>query len=82
MDDWTTDEIIAVSQFYTLVEQAYTTGVSAEKLLLGYATFQKIVGAKMYQKQLDKQFQKESGFSIYQAVKEARKNNQAIVLLD
>ena len=79
--EWTTSEIITVSEFYTAVEKAYTTGINQEEFLEKYQAYRQVVPAIMDQKQLDREFLDNSGYSIYQAVKTAGKNSKKTLRL-
>ncbi|KRM36611.1 hypothetical protein FC83_GL002485 [Agrilactobacillus composti DSM 18527 = JCM 14202] len=70
--DWSTAEIVQVVDFYNAVEQAFEKGINKAALLDKYQVFKKIVPSKMQEKQLDKQFNTVSGYSIYQAIQAAR----------
>ncbi|MGT2887286.1 UPF0223 family protein [Streptococcus didelphis] len=70
--NWSTDEIGSVLHFLNQVELAYENKVEASKLLDAYQTFKKIVPSKSQEKQIDREFQKSSGYSTYQAVKKAK----------
>lgn len=70
--DWTTEEIITVIQFLTLVEAVYEGGVASEDFRLAYGQFKQIVTSIGEEKQLGKSFEMSSGYSIYQAVKQMR----------
>ncbi|CDQ19893.1 Uncharacterized protein YktA, UPF0223 family [Halobacillus karajensis] len=69
---WTKEEIIDVVNFYSMVEQAYENGVDRDELMLAYTRFKQIVPSKSEEKTLCGQFEKESGYSCYQAVKQAK----------
>ncbi|MFQ3545893.1 UPF0223 family protein [Halobacillus rhizosphaerae] len=73
---WSKEEIIDVVNFYSLVEQSYENQVKQEDIMLAYKRFKQIVPSKSEEKQLCSQFEKESGYSCYQAVKKA-KNSKA-----
>lgn len=70
--DWTVEEMNTVIKLYNCVEQAYEGGIDRDKLMTAYRQFKTIVNAKAQEKQLSRQFEKASGYSIYQAVKAAR----------
>lgn len=70
--EWTTAEVITVTNFYALVEQYYERGVNREDFLVAYAAFRRVEPTIMAQKQLDRAFQQETGYSIYRAVKDAQ----------
>ncbi|MBN8234299.1 UPF0223 family protein [Halobacillus kuroshimensis] len=69
---WSKEEIIDVVNFYSIVEQAYEQGVKRDDLLLAYTRFKQIVPSKSEEKTLCGQFEKESGYSCYRTVKQAR----------
>ncbi|MGT2932747.1 UPF0223 family protein [Streptococcus catagoni] len=70
--NWSTDEITSVLSFLNQVEKAYEEKVKAQTLLAAYKGFKKIVPSKSQEKQIDKAFEKSSGYSTYQAVKKAK----------
>lgn len=75
-EEWTTTDIIAVTHLYQCVEAAYEQprGVAAAELVAAYQVFQKIVPQKFEEKQLDRDFETASGYSIYRTVKAARQS--------
>ncbi|WP_125571649.1 UPF0223 family protein [Lacticaseibacillus songhuajiangensis] len=77
--DWTNDEKVAAVTFYQLVEDAYEHGVNRDNLLAAYAGFKQVVPDKGTERQYDRQFEEESGYSTYRAVKAARESDQARV---
>lgn len=68
MPEWSTAEIIAMSAFYAAVEDLNTVGIKRDEFMEHYHHFLAIEPAKAAQKQLDKAFEKETGFSIYRSV--------------
>ncbi|MCH4171057.1 MAG: UPF0223 family protein [Lactobacillus sp.] len=70
--DWSTAEIVQVVDFYNAIEQVFEKGINKVELMDKYQAFKKIVPSKMQEKQLDKQFNAASGYSIYQAMQAAR----------
>ncbi|MGT2926178.1 UPF0223 family protein [Streptococcus cuniculipharyngis] len=69
---WSTDEITSVLHFFSKIEAAYETRVDTTELLVAYDHFKQIVPGKAQEKQLDREFEKLSGYSTYQAVKKAK----------
>jgi len=69
---WNTDEIIDVMSLYNAVEKAYEEGISKEEFMNCYRLFTSIVDSKSQQKQLDKDFFKVSGYSIYEVFKKSQ----------
>ena len=74
--EWSNEEIVIVVKFLGLVEEAYEQGVDQEYFLENYKKFQYILGSKGAEKKLGNEFMKLSGYSIYQAVKEAKNSNK------
>lgn len=70
--DWSVAEMDIVIRLLNAVEAAYESQVSREQVLTCYAAFKKVIPSKMEEKQLGKQFEKKSGYSIYQTVKKAK----------
>lgn len=79
---WTTDEIVKVTNFYTLVADAYEIGVNREKLLASYREFKEIVPMKFEEKQIDKELVGVSGYSIYKVIKLASSSTSLKIKLD
>lgn len=74
--DWSTTDIVAVTSLYQCVEDAYelSQGVSATDIIAAYRAFQTVVPQKFEEKQLGRDFERVSGYSIYQTVKQAREH--------
>lgn len=70
--EWSDQEIAQVVALYNAVESVYETGIKRETFMEKYRTFCQIVPMKMEQRRLDKEFQQESGYSIYQAFKQCQ----------
>lgn len=70
--NWSTDEITSVLHFLNQVEKAYESKVDANQLLESYRVFKKIVTSKSQEKQIDREFEKSSGYSTYRAVQKAK----------
>ncbi|KRM72545.1 UPF0223 family protein [Lacticaseibacillus brantae] len=77
--DWTKAEMIKVTTFYQLVEDAYEKGVDRDNLLAAYNGFKQVVPDKGTERQYDRDFEDQSGYSIYQTVKAARSAKQKIL---
>ncbi|MGY4105675.1 UPF0223 family protein [Ignavigranum ruoffiae] len=78
--DWTTDEIIKVVSFLNVVEKAYESQISCQEFDQHYQAFKEVVDSIAGEKQIDRQFNEVSGYSIYQLVKKRRSLDQATVL--
>ena len=75
-DSWSTDEIIKVVNFLSLVEKTHEEGIRRDDLLIAYSKFKQIVPSKSEEKQIGKKFEKETGYSIYQTIKRAQELKQ------
>lgn len=73
--DWSTDEIIAVTAFYRVIERAYEEGVEREEILTAYQQFKTIVPSKSEEKKLFREFERASGYRSYPIVREARERS-------
>lgn len=82
MDEtWTTEEIIDVVNFFSLIEKAYEKNVQRTDLLHLYRRFKEIVPSKSREKQLFNEFQQVSGYSSYHVVKKARESQDQWISL-
>ena len=59
--DWSTNEIIAVVQFFETIENAYEQGVNREVLVERYRRFKEVVPSMAEEKTYFRDFEKESG---------------------
>lgn len=67
--DWTTDEIVDVVEFFEAIEQAYEKGIKREELMDKYRKFKKVVPSMAEEKTYFREFEEESGYVSYLAVK-------------
>lgn len=74
--DWSTDETVKVVEFLTAVEQVYESSMDVKEFSIKYQKFKEVVTSISGEKKLDKVFQSESGYSIYQAVKLMKELNK------
>lgn len=58
-----------VLSFLNQVEKYYESKVECATFLAHYAKFKEIVPSKMQEKQIGREFEQASGYSLYQAVK-------------
>ncbi|WP_125767737.1 UPF0223 family protein [Companilactobacillus furfuricola] len=70
--EWSDDDIVKVIDLYNAVEAAYEHGINREDFLQKYRLFCKVVPMKMDQRRLDKEFEQESGYSIYRVFKQSQ----------
>lgn len=69
---WSQDEMVAVISFLNVVEKAYEGGVSKEVALKAYHQFKKVVPGIGQEKQLSREFEKVSGYVVYDVMKLVR----------
>jgi uncharacterized protein YktA (UPF0223 family) len=70
--EWSKEEVVDVISFFQAVEKAYEKGINSKELMDKYKRFKEIVPGKSEEKQLCNEFEEESGYSSYHAVKEAK----------
>ncbi len=75
---WSTDEIASVLSFLNRDESK----VAIKDLLDSYAAFKTVVKSKAQEKQIDRAFEQSSGYSTYQAVKQARATEKGYISLE
>ncbi|QGH34383.1 hypothetical protein GI584_10260 [Gracilibacillus salitolerans] len=71
-ETWTTEEIIDVVNYFSLIEKAYESGIEKQDLVAAYNRYKEIVPSKSEEKQLDKQFEKQSGYIPFRVIKKAK----------
>ncbi len=74
------EEISILIDLWVAVEEAYEDQIRAEKFLERYQAFKRIVPSKMEEKQLGKEFEERSGYSLYQVVQLANTADSKSVL--
>ncbi|KAB8138611.1 UPF0223 family protein [Gracilibacillus oryzae] len=74
-ESWTTKEIVDVVNYYSFIEKAYEKGIKQQDLILAYNRFKQIVPSKSEEKQLDREFEKQSGYVPYRVIKYAKDQN-------
>lgn len=76
---WTHEEIAVVLSLWNAVEAAYENGIPKEEFLKAYRSFKEIVPSKGEEKRYGEQFEKKSGYSLYQAVKTVKASEKSTV---
>ena len=69
---WSTAEMETVIAMLRAVEDAYEVGINREELLKRYRAFKQIVNSKAEEKQIGRDFERESGYVLYRGVKQAQ----------
>lgn len=70
--EWTNEEMMQVVAFFNAIEKYYESKVEGKVLLERYNQFKKIVPGKAQEKQIFKEFEKQSGYNSYKAVKSVK----------
>lgn len=71
--DWTTEEMVIVTNMLTAVEQANETGLPVDKFLTTYQQFKTVVKSIGEEKRLGREFENASGYSLYRTLQQAKK---------
>ncbi|SFM00842.1 Uncharacterized protein YktA, UPF0223 family [Gracilibacillus orientalis] len=71
-ETWATEEIVDVVNYFSLIEKAYEKGVEKQDLVAAYNRYKEIVPSKSEEKQLDKKFEKQSGYVPFRVIKKAK----------
>ena len=72
--DWTTEEMVIVTNMWTAVEQANETGLPVDKFLTTYQQFKTVVKSIGEEKRLGREFENASGYSLYRTLQQAKKH--------
>lgn len=78
--EWSTDEIVNVVKFFEGIELAYEKGIKREDLMERYRLFKQVAPSMSEEKTLFREFEKESGYAAYPAMKEAKAAIEAVVI--
>lgn len=73
--EWNQQQLLAVMAIFNLTEDAYETKLKVADFQKAWQEYQKLFPAKMDQRQIDREFKRVSGYSIYavqQAVAQAK----------
>lgn len=80
--NWNQDDIIAVSNLIDAVLQVYEGGCDREYLLTTYRRFLTVIPSKSEQKAFDRDFEQQTGRSIYQTMKLTNKPVKRVLVND
>lgn len=70
--EWSTDEIVDVVNFFEAIERAFEKGIQREELMARYRRFKEIVPSMAEEKTYFREFEKESGYVCYNAIKKLK----------
>lgn len=77
--DWTTDELIKVMGVWQAVEQAYESKIDVDEFFDTYKEFKSVVKSIGEERQLGREFEEVSGYSLYRVVQLARKKQSGLI---
>ncbi|WP_249869911.1 UPF0223 family protein [Oceanobacillus saliphilus] len=78
-ETWSTEEIIDVVNFFSLVEKAHEKQVKRQDILVLYNRFKQIVPSKSEEKSIFSEFESVSGYSSYKTVRKARESKEEMI---
>ncbi|XKH51546.1 UPF0223 family protein [Chryseomicrobium palamuruense] len=79
--DWTTEEIVAVIEFYQVIEAAYEKGTTRDTVMTHYKRFKEVVRSIAEEKTSFREFEGVSGYAAYPVVKAAKEGQEKIKLM-
>lgn len=77
--EWSTDELIKVVNMWSSLEEAYEKKLTAEAFLKTYAEFKSVVKSIGEERQLGRDFEDISGYSLYHVVKQAKQQKTGLL---
>ena len=77
--DWTTEEMVIVTNMWTAVEKANESGIQVDAFMMIYKTFKGVVKSIGEEKRLGNEFEKVSGYSLYRTVQQAKKTTKGLL---
>lgn len=70
--EWRTEEIVAVMNMLQIVEDAYEVGVDSTQIMATYKEFKLVIRSIGEEKQIGKDFEEASGYSLYRTIQAAK----------
>lgn len=67
--EFSQNEIVIIVEFLSMIEDANEGKIDSSKLLKKYNEYRNIINSSSYEKTIDRDFQKVSGYSIYKTIK-------------
>ncbi len=71
-EDFSAEEVVVLVEFFALIEDANEGKVNKELLLKKYKEYRSILNSVSYEKSMEREFKKVSGYSIYQTIKKIK----------
>lgn len=79
-EEWTTEEIVTVVEFFEAVETGYDEGIGAGQLKEHYKNFKRIVPSKSEEKTLFKEFKERSGFEPFTLTRQLKESEEKDII--
>ena len=70
--EFSSEEIIVLVEFFSLIEDANEGKLNKDLLLKKYKEYRTILNSVSYEKKIEREFKKVSGYSIYQTIKKIK----------
>jgi uncharacterized protein YktA (UPF0223 family) len=70
--EFDSDEIVVIVEFFSLIEDANEKKVNKDKILKKYNEYRSILNSVSYEKTLEREFMKVSGYSIFETIKKIK----------
>lgn len=70
--EFSSEEVIVLIEFFSLIEDANEGKLNKVQLLKKYNEYRSILNSVSYEKKLEREFKKASGYSIYQTIKKIK----------
>ena len=77
---WTMEELLAVMALLQVVEKAYEGGVASSEATEAYRAYKKLGFSMSEEKQLNRDFEETSGYSLYQLLQACKSGEKFIKL--
>lgn len=80
--NWDVQDMVAVSNLVDAILQVYEGGCDRNLLLENYRQFCEVIPSKSEQKKFDRDFEEQTGRSIYQTMKLTKDGNSRVISRD
>ncbi|GAK07372.1 UPF0223 family protein [Geomicrobium sp. JCM 19038] len=70
--DWSQEEIVAVANFFSVIEQVYDQGKQASEVLAAYKQFKSVVPSKSEEKKTFQEYDEQADTSTYSVIQKAK----------
>jgi len=70
--EFDSDEIVVIVEFFSLIEDANEKKVNKDLILKKYKEYRSIINSVSYEKTLEREFMKVSGYSIFETIKKIK----------